>query len=106
MTSHIMVLGVGYAGLIAAKLVARRTGATVTLVNERDRFLERVRNHQLATGQRLRDLPLHDLLKGTGIRLAVDRVTRIDPEQRQGRAGARNRADKLRPAGLRAGQPG
>ena len=83
MTSHIVVLGAGYAGLIAAKLAARRTGATVTLVNERDRFVERVRNHQLATGQRLRDRPLHDLLKGTGIRLAVDRVTSIDPEQRQ-----------------------
>jgi NADH:ubiquinone reductase (H+-translocating) len=82
MTPHIVVLGAGYAGLIAAKLAAKRTGATVTLVNERDRFVERVRNHQLATGQRLRDLPLHDLLKGTGIRLAVDRVTRIDTEQR------------------------
>jgi NADPH-dependent 2,4-dienoyl-CoA reductase/sulfur reductase-like enzyme len=75
---HIVVLGAGYAGLGAAKLAAKRTGATVTLVNERDRFVERVRNHQLATGQRLRDLPLRDLVAGTGIRLVVDRVTRID----------------------------
>jgi NADH dehydrogenase FAD-containing subunit len=42
-----------------------------------------MRNHQLATGQRLRDLPLRDLLEGTGIRLVVDRVSHIDPEQRQ-----------------------
>jgi NADH:ubiquinone reductase (H+-translocating) len=80
---HIVVLGAGYTGLTAAKLIAKRTGATVTLINSRDRFVERMRNHQLATGQRLRDLPLRDLLEGTGIRLLVDRVTRIDPEQRQ-----------------------
>jgi NADH:ubiquinone reductase (H+-translocating) len=45
--------------------------------------VERLRNHQLASGRRLRDLPLRDLLEGTGIRLVVDRVTRIDPERRQ-----------------------
>jgi NADH dehydrogenase FAD-containing subunit len=82
-TPHIVVLGAGYTGLTAAKLVARRTGATVTLINDRDRFVERMRNHQLATGQRLRHLPLRDLLTGTGIRLVVDRVTDIDPERRQ-----------------------
>jgi NADH dehydrogenase FAD-containing subunit len=78
-----VVLGAGYTGVTAAKLLAKRTGATVTLVNSRDQFVERMRNHQLATGQRLRDIPLLNLLKGTGIRLLVDRVTRIDPEQRQ-----------------------
>jgi NADH dehydrogenase FAD-containing subunit len=79
-TPHIVVLGAGYTGLTAAKLLARR--ATVTLVNNRERFVERMRNHQLATGQRLRDVPLRDLLRGTGVRLLVDQVTRIDPDQR------------------------
>jgi NADH:ubiquinone reductase (H+-translocating) len=82
-TPHIVVLGAGYTGLVAAKLLARRTGGPVTLVNNRDRFVERMRNHQLATGQRLRELPLRDLLRGSGVRLLVDQVTRIDPEQRQ-----------------------
>jgi NADH dehydrogenase len=82
-TPHIVVLGAGYTGLTTAKLAATRTGATVTLINDRDRFVERMRNHQLATGQRLRDLPLRDLVKGTGIRLVIDRVTHIDPERRQ-----------------------
>ena len=40
-TPHIVVLGAGYTGLTTAKLLARRTGATVTLVNERDWFVER-----------------------------------------------------------------
>jgi NADH:ubiquinone reductase (H+-translocating) len=82
-TPHIVVLGAGYTGLNSAKLVAKRTGATVTLVNNRDRFVERMRNHQLATGQKLREMPLSDLVKGTGIRLTVDQVTRISPERRQ-----------------------
>jgi len=82
-TPHIVVLGAGYTGLTTAKLLAKRTGATVTLVNERDWFAERMRNHQRATGQRLRHVPLCDLLKGTGIRLVVDRATHIDLERRQ-----------------------
>ncbi|HMJ74463.1 MAG TPA: FAD-dependent oxidoreductase [Iamia sp.] len=79
---RVAVLGAGYAGVTAAKLVAKRSGATVTLINDRDRFQERMRNHQVATGQRLRDVPLDDLLKRTGIRLVIDRVTRIDLEDR------------------------
>lgn len=82
MDTHIVVLGAGYAGLIAAKAAARRTGAKVTLVNERDRFVERVRMHQLAAGQRLRELPLSGLLTGSGVKLVVDRVTGIDADAR------------------------
>jgi NADH dehydrogenase FAD-containing subunit len=78
-----VVLGAGYTGLTTAKLLARRTGATVTLVNERDWFVERMRNHQRATGQQLRHRPLRDLLTGTGIRLVVDRATHIDAERRR-----------------------
>jgi len=78
---HIVVLGAGYTGLVAAKLLARR--ANVTLVNNRERFVERMRNHQLAVGRRVRSVPLRDLVSGTGIRLVVDRVTRLDLEGRQ-----------------------
>ncbi|MFI7533905.1 NAD(P)/FAD-dependent oxidoreductase [Streptosporangium sp. NPDC049376] len=82
MTHHIVVLGAGYAGLVAAKLAARQKGTRVTLVNRRDHFVERVRLHQLVTGQRLRDLPLADLLAGTGVELVVDTVTGIDADTR------------------------
>ncbi|NUW39561.1 NAD(P)/FAD-dependent oxidoreductase [Nonomuraea rhodomycinica] len=81
MTKRIVVLGAGYAGLGAAKRAARRlrgTDAQVTLVNASDRFVERVRLHQLAAGQSLPDLPLSTLLDGTGVDLAVARVTGID----------------------------
>ncbi|PRX45444.1 NADH dehydrogenase FAD-containing subunit [Prauserella shujinwangii] len=80
--THIVVVGAGYSGLAAAKLAARWTSADVTLINASDRFVERVRLHQLASGQRLRDLPLRDLLRGTGVELVVDRVTAIDADAR------------------------
>lgn len=83
MAQRIVVLGGGYSGLVAAKLAARWTDADVTLVNAGDRFVERVRLHQLATGGRLRDLPLTDLLKGTRVELVVDRVTGIDAAARK-----------------------
>ncbi|MEV6305377.1 FAD-dependent oxidoreductase [Actinoplanes sp. NPDC051861] len=81
-TPRIAVLGAGYTGVSIAGLLAKRTGATVTVVNERDRFVERMRNHQLAAGRRQRHLSLRDLFDGTGIRLAVGRVTRIDTGER------------------------
>ena len=43
----------GYAGLTAASLAARWTGAQVTLVNDLDRFTERVQLHQWPSGSRL-----------------------------------------------------
>lgn len=91
MTHRIVVLGAGYAGLAAAKRAARRlrrTDVRVTLVNLEDRFVERVRLHQLATGQRLRDLPLRKLLHGTGVELVVAAVTGIDTGTRTVRLDA------------------
>ncbi|HEY8524752.1 MAG TPA: FAD-dependent oxidoreductase [Acidimicrobiales bacterium] len=82
-TPHVVVLGAGYAGVTAANLIAKRSDAAVTLINERDLFQERMRNHQLAAGQRLRTIPLRDLVKRTGIRLVIDRVTGIDLEARR-----------------------
>ncbi|GII61118.1 oxidoreductase [Sphaerisporangium krabiense] len=78
MSPHIVVLGAGYSGLVAAKLLAAESGVRVTLVNAGDRFTERVRLHQLAAGETLRDLPLRDLLAGTGVELVLARVTAID----------------------------
>lgn len=80
MTTRIVVLGAGYSGQIAARLAARAHDVEVTLVNERDQFVERVRLHQLAAGEELRPRPLSSLLKGTGVTLVVDRVAAIDAD--------------------------
>ncbi|MGW6569077.1 NAD(P)/FAD-dependent oxidoreductase [Streptomyces sp. NPDC054975] len=81
MSHRIVVVGAGYAGLLAAKRLARtlhRSDVTITLVNASDRFIERVRLHQLATGQRLAALPLRQQLGGASVQLVVGRVTAID----------------------------
>ncbi|MEQ7123364.1 FAD-dependent oxidoreductase [Actinopolymorpha sp. B11F2] len=95
MTHHIVVLGAGYAGLGAATGLARLVRGTgteddvkVTLVNATDRFVERVRLHQVATGQQLPDLPLPGLLAGTGVDLVVARVSAVDVERRRVRLDA------------------
>lgn len=91
MTHHIVVLGAGYAGLTAAKGAARRLrgkDVRITLVNAVGHFVERVRLHQLAAGQRLQALPLDRLLAGTGIELVVARVTAVDAAARTVRVDA------------------
>ncbi|ONH25870.1 NAD(P)/FAD-dependent oxidoreductase [Pseudofrankia asymbiotica] len=93
--TRILVLGGGYAGVLAAVRVARRTrrrGGRVTLVNPSDRFVERLRLHQLSTGQQLADHRLPDLLAGSGVAfvqglaVGLDRTARtVDVDTEDGR---------------------
>lgn len=76
-TTEIVVIGGGYAGVMAANRLRKRQDVTVTLVNPRPRFVERIRLHQFVA--RTRDAALdYDTLLGNGVRLLVDRATRID----------------------------
>ena len=82
--TQVIVLGAGYAGLMAAMRLARKTdpGVAITLVNAAETFHERVRNHQLATRQTLRQRPLVTFLHGTRIRLMQGTVVALQPSQR------------------------
>ncbi|MFF9068299.1 NAD(P)/FAD-dependent oxidoreductase [Streptomyces sp. NPDC014891] len=85
MKHRIVVLGAGYAGAIAAGRLARRLhrdDVEITLVNAETDFVERVRLHQLATGQDLPSRPLRDIYAGTGVRLRPARVTSVDVDRR------------------------
>jgi NADH dehydrogenase FAD-containing subunit len=85
MQHRIIVLGAGYAGAIAAGRLARRLrreGVAITVVNAAPDFVERVRMHQLATGQDLKPRPLSAVFAGTGIELRVAEVTAVDVERR------------------------
>uniref|UniRef100_UPI00101B69F5 NAD(P)/FAD-dependent oxidoreductase n=1 Tax=Promicromonospora panici TaxID=2219658 RepID=UPI00101B69F5 len=85
MKHRIVILGAGYAGASAAGRLARRLHADdvdLTLVNAEPDFVERVRMHQVATGQQLRHRPLTDLLAGTGATVRVARVTAVDVDRR------------------------
>ncbi|WP_189331451.1 NAD(P)/FAD-dependent oxidoreductase [Actinoplanes ianthinogenes] len=80
MTAHarteIVVLGGGYAGLAAALRLAPQH--RVTLVEPRERFVERVRLHQVAAGQAGAVHPYEKILAGTGIRHVTGRAARLD----------------------------
>ncbi|CAL9503771.1 NAD(P)/FAD-dependent oxidoreductase [Streptomyces sp. enrichment culture] len=85
MQHRIIVLGAGYTGASAAGRLARRLrreDTAITLVNAEPDFVERVRNHELAAGRRLRHRPLAEMLAGTGVELRVARVTAVDVDRR------------------------
>ncbi|MFF8992366.1 NAD(P)/FAD-dependent oxidoreductase [Streptomyces sp. NPDC014983] len=85
MQHRIIVLGAGYTGAIAAGRLARRLrreDVAITLVNAEADFVERVRMHQLATGQDLPPRPLDAMFTGTGVTLKLARVTAVDAERR------------------------
>jgi NADH dehydrogenase FAD-containing subunit len=64
--------------------LARRApaGTTITLVSATDRFVERIRLHQRATGQNVGDSSLPALIRGTGIQLRVGQIERLDHSRR------------------------
>ncbi|MER6358169.1 FAD-dependent oxidoreductase [Streptomyces sp. NPDC001634] len=82
-TAHrVVILGAGYAGMSAAVQLAarvkRREGVRVTVVNTQERFTERMRLHMTATGQRLAELSIPELLAGTGAQFVRGWVTAVD----------------------------
>jgi NADH dehydrogenase FAD-containing subunit len=82
--NDILVIGAGYAGMMAAHGVARRgTTARVTLLNPSDRFTERLRQHQVAAGQALGDHRIPDLVEPAGIRFVQGWAARIDTGHRR-----------------------
>ncbi|MFC0674540.1 NAD(P)/FAD-dependent oxidoreductase [Brachybacterium hainanense] len=82
---RVVVLGAGYSGLLAARSLARHLpeSARLTLINERDVFVERMRMHQLVAGQDLPRIPLSDSMRSTGAEVAIGSVASLD---RDGRA--------------------
>ena len=85
MQHRIIVLGAGYAGAIAAGRLAKRLrhqDVAITLVNAEPDFVERVRMHQLATGQSLQPRPFSEMFAGTGVELRIGRVTGVDVDRK------------------------
>lgn len=79
---QVVVVGGGYGGVTAANRLARRDGVSVTLVNPRPEFVERIRLHQLVTGSDDAVESFGEVLGGK-VRLVVDTATRIDAAERR-----------------------
>jgi NADH dehydrogenase FAD-containing subunit len=75
--TEVLVIGGGYAGVMAANRLTQRDDVTVTLINPRSTFVERIRLHQLVGGSHAAVVDYREVL-GEGVRLVVDSVTRID----------------------------
>ncbi|MCT2589788.1 FAD-dependent oxidoreductase [Streptomyces sp. N2-109] len=79
--THVVVIGGGYAGVMAANRLTLRDDVTVTLINPRPDLVHRVRLHQLVGGSDDAIIAYQDVL-AEGVRLMVDSVTRIDAAER------------------------
>ncbi|MEU9303999.1 FAD-dependent oxidoreductase [Streptomyces sp. NPDC048269] len=79
--TDVVVIGGGYAGVMAANRLTRRDDVTVTLINPRPAFVERIRLHQLVGGTHDAVVDYRKVL-AAGVRLVVDTVTRIDAGER------------------------
>jgi NADH dehydrogenase len=73
--THVVVIGGGYAGVMAANRLAPH--AAVTMVNPRGAFVERIRLHQLVAGNHDAVADYSTVL-AADVRLVVDAVTGID----------------------------
>ncbi|NMM88770.1 oxidoreductase [Rhodococcus sp. SRB_17] len=83
MGAHVVIIGAGYAGVMAAKRLLRRSSEiAVTIVNPRDHFVQRIRLHQLVTGGYDATVPLNRALPSKA-NLVVGSVTSIDASAQQ-----------------------
>ncbi len=80
---HLLVVGGGYAGVLAANRARHRLGraARVTLLSERDDLVDRVRLHEALAGRALPALPLASLL-ADGVTHVHARAVRLDGARR------------------------
>ncbi|MEU5943590.1 FAD-dependent oxidoreductase [Micromonospora sp. NPDC047548] len=74
---EVVVVGGGYAGVMAANRLTQRDDVTVTLINPRPSFVHRIRLHQLVGGTGDAVVGYREILADR-VRLVVDTATRID----------------------------
>ena len=75
--TSVVVVGGGYAGVLAANRLTRRRDVAVTLVNPRPEFVERIRLHQLVAGSHPAVVDPRRVLAGR-VRLVVGTAALID----------------------------
>ena len=79
---HIVILGGGYAGLTAAARIAEAdSGVSVTLIDRKKEFVERIRLHEIAAGSEPRDLGYQKFMESRGGGFLRGVISSIDLDQ-------------------------
>ena len=73
---HVVVIGGGYAGALAANRLQQNRNIDITIINPRPTFVERVRLHQLVARSGEATVDLAGIL-GNRVRLIVDTAARM-----------------------------
>ena len=82
--TQIVIIGAGYAGLIAARRLAWKTSrneVAITLVNGTERFVERINLHKFAANQPVGQPMIQANLRKTGVHFVQGWVTGIQPAE-------------------------
>ena len=79
--TEVVVVGGGYSGVMAANRLTQRDDVTVTLINPRPKFVERIRLHQLVGGSNDAVVDYREIL-APSVGLMVDTATAIDSAER------------------------
>jgi NADH dehydrogenase FAD-containing subunit len=79
--THVVVIGGGYAGVLAANHLRVDPDVAVTLINPRPRFVERIRLHQLVTGSDDAVVDYAEVL-AADVQLLVDTAELVDAAAR------------------------
>src|SRR5712691_1145727 len=84
--TRILVIGAGYSGLLATVRLAgktRRQNVRITLVNPASTLVERLRLHQYAANQPVKQRSITETLRGTGVDFVQAAVSAIDTQRRE-----------------------
>jgi NADH dehydrogenase FAD-containing subunit len=79
--TNVVVVGGGYAGVLAANHLRLGADVAITMINPRAQFVERIRLHQLVTGSDDAVVNYGEVL-AADVRLIVDTAERIDAASR------------------------
>ncbi|MFT7572310.1 MAG: NADH dehydrogenase [Paracoccaceae bacterium] len=81
---RVVVIGGGYAGLTTAARIGEAVpNVSLTLIDAKPEFVERIRLHEIAGGSSPRHLPYKDFMTARHGRFVQAKVAGIDPNRRQ-----------------------
>ncbi|TGL63900.1 NADH-quinone oxidoreductase subunit D [Leptospira ognonensis] len=83
MKQNVLILGGGYAGLMAGNRITKLDqNFQVTLINDGNHFIERIRNHESAAGNTKKEYTMQELLHKR-VRFLNARILKIHPKVKQ-----------------------